>query len=350
MKIAQIIEDISLKLKVFAHIAIGLEDADFWLVRRGTPDTVGMPTKTFNKEAIGIKVIQTEILNPDYLFYMMQYIHSSGRWKALAHGATRLVGINVSDVANISLGLRESITEARAKPDLYYHGTSSRFLPSIRAHGLIPSPTERVYDEEHGLASYPGVYLAGSDEDAQTAAARAVEVFGGKETIIGVLVHRHKAFIDEDRIWDFFSNYFDYDIKTYFKTTPSRFFAKYMKNQTFRKQVIAKMYDDFISSFSKIPLELFEEVLDAIIITYVTNPRDQYRIGMGTVTQSYGPRFREIMHQVINSISGDVPMLELGQDTIRVLQPIGFKGIPRIIWIVVDGQAVLGNPPRYVLN
>jgi hypothetical protein len=92
-----------MKLKHVATVKTNLEDADFWLVRRGSVETVGQPVREFSEYHIGIKVNRTDLLLPDYLYYVFMHIHSTGYWERLANGTLSLVHITVSDVANIEL-------------------------------------------------------------------------------------------------------------------------------------------------------------------------------------------------------------------------------------------------------
>lgn len=103
-----ILTEKSIKLSDLAEIKTKFENADFWITRRNTIDRVGMPTKTYNPENIGIKVIRTDILLPSYLYYVIQYLHSTGHFKSIAHGATNLVSITTNDVKNLSFALNES--------------------------------------------------------------------------------------------------------------------------------------------------------------------------------------------------------------------------------------------------
>ncbi|MCE2597175.1 hypothetical protein K6Y31_20585 [Motilimonas cestriensis] len=92
-----------MKLSDIATIATNLQDADFWLVRRGSLKTCGKPSTTFNKEHIGIKVINTDLMHPRYLYYCFEDLHSRGVWEPLATGTLSLVNIRVSDVRQIEL-------------------------------------------------------------------------------------------------------------------------------------------------------------------------------------------------------------------------------------------------------
>lgn len=92
-----------MKLCEIVTIRTNFPEAHFWLVRRGSEDRVGEPTRVFNKEHIGLRVERTDILLPDYLFYVFVSIHNTGHWKGLATGTLSLVNIRVSDVRNIEL-------------------------------------------------------------------------------------------------------------------------------------------------------------------------------------------------------------------------------------------------------
>ena len=92
-----------LTLGKVAEIKINFPDADFWIKRRGSEDQVGKPTREFNKEDIGIKVTDTNILEPNYLYYMMEYLHSTKYWKHLSRGILKLSHISVKDVKDLPL-------------------------------------------------------------------------------------------------------------------------------------------------------------------------------------------------------------------------------------------------------
>jgi hypothetical protein len=96
-------ENVSVTLSEKTEMKTNFPEADFWIIRKGTEDKVGSPTKDFSPEHIGIKVISDDLL-PDYLYYAMQYIHSTGYYRPLAHGTLKLKNIKVSDIANIRLG------------------------------------------------------------------------------------------------------------------------------------------------------------------------------------------------------------------------------------------------------
>lgn len=82
------------------------EGADFWIIRRGSLKTVGGVTRDFNPEHIGIKVENTSILLPDFLYYCLMNLHQQGRWESMANGSLSLVNIKVSDVRKIRLSPR----------------------------------------------------------------------------------------------------------------------------------------------------------------------------------------------------------------------------------------------------
>ena len=84
-----------MKLKHLATIKTNLEAADFWIIRRGSLETVGQVVTEFYKEHIGIRVFRTDILLSDYLQVAMINLHSSGVYKPLAKGTLALKHISV---------------------------------------------------------------------------------------------------------------------------------------------------------------------------------------------------------------------------------------------------------------
>lgn len=95
-----------MKLSMLATIRTDYPEAHFWIVRRGSAERCGEPTRIYNPEHIGIRVDRTDILLPDFLFYAMVHIHQSGYWERLATGTLDLVNIRVSDVRSIELSPR----------------------------------------------------------------------------------------------------------------------------------------------------------------------------------------------------------------------------------------------------
>ena len=113
MRFTEIIsENVSTRLKDLAKIATNMPDADFWLVRKGSDKTVGKPVKEFDPSRIGVKVVRTDVIDPNYLYYAMMNLHNQGQFARLANGTTNLVNITVNDIANIPLG-QQGMNEAK---------------------------------------------------------------------------------------------------------------------------------------------------------------------------------------------------------------------------------------------
>ena len=99
-----LLEDHVIKMKHLCTVKTNFEDADFWLQRKGSEDTVGTPLTSFSPENIGIKVNRTDIIDSKYLYYMLMHIKNTGYWKQRANGTLKLVHISLADVANIPFG------------------------------------------------------------------------------------------------------------------------------------------------------------------------------------------------------------------------------------------------------
>ena len=100
----RIIRIAQIKLGHLCSVKTNFADADFWLQRKGDAKTVGTPTREFSPEHIGIKVEETEILDPNFLFYAFMNLHMKGELGALSKGMLRLQHISVQAISNITLG------------------------------------------------------------------------------------------------------------------------------------------------------------------------------------------------------------------------------------------------------
>lgn len=118
--------DGSTRLGQLATVKINFPDADFWVIRKGSEDRVGMPTKEFNPEHIGVKVTANDLLNPEYLRYVFEYLVQRGYFREVARGMTRLKNIQLSDVARIPLGVRKK----PATPDYRYRDVKYDINPT----------------------------------------------------------------------------------------------------------------------------------------------------------------------------------------------------------------------------
>lgn len=95
-----------LKFSDIANVKVNFPDANFWITRKGSVEEVGKPNKHFDEEKIGIKVTSNKI-DPNYLFYMIQHLHSTGFFKDKAIGILNLKSIRISMVKNIQLKLND---------------------------------------------------------------------------------------------------------------------------------------------------------------------------------------------------------------------------------------------------
>lgn len=93
-----------MRLKDIAEVKTNFPDADFWLQRKGSIETVGKPTKTFSPENIGIKVVRTDVVDPNYLKYVFDYLFNSGAFKPLAKGTLNLQHLPLNAIRNANIG------------------------------------------------------------------------------------------------------------------------------------------------------------------------------------------------------------------------------------------------------
>jgi hypothetical protein len=91
------------KLGDFVEVATNMDDADFWLQRRGSEQNVGRPHREFSEYDIGLYVHRGDIIEPTWLYYMMQHLWNEGYWRQRAYGTLRLKHILVADVKKIPI-------------------------------------------------------------------------------------------------------------------------------------------------------------------------------------------------------------------------------------------------------
>ncbi len=92
-----------MKLSDLCEIKTNFPEADFWLIRKGSEDTVGYPVKEYSPEHIGIKVTATDVLLPSYLYYVMLNLYNHGLFKNNSYGSLNLKNIRVEDVRGIRI-------------------------------------------------------------------------------------------------------------------------------------------------------------------------------------------------------------------------------------------------------
>jgi len=93
-----------MRLKDIAEVKTNFPDADFWIQRKGSKENVGKPTKTFSPENIGIKVVKTDVVDPNYLKYVFEYLFTSGAFKPLAKGTLNLQHLPLDAIRNANIG------------------------------------------------------------------------------------------------------------------------------------------------------------------------------------------------------------------------------------------------------
>jgi len=131
----------SIRLKDLARVSVNMPDADFWIIRKGSDKTVGTPVKEFNPERIGVKIVRTDVLEPQYLYYAIMHLHNQGYFAKVAVGTLKLVNIKVADVANISLG-QQTVDEDYHSSD---RPPGPEFPPTM-PRGTVKVDVSDVYD------------------------------------------------------------------------------------------------------------------------------------------------------------------------------------------------------------
>ena len=92
------------KFSDLAVVKTNHPDADFWLQRKGSEETVGKPTREYSAENIGIKVYRRDVLDSVYCYYLLEHVYNTGYWQQLSRGTLRLQHITVGMVKDLKFG------------------------------------------------------------------------------------------------------------------------------------------------------------------------------------------------------------------------------------------------------
>lgn len=98
--------------KALFEVRTNFPEADMWVTRKGTLEKVGSVTRAFSPENIGVKVLATDVVLPDYLYYVLMHLHTKGFFKNRAKGTTNLQNITVKDVNDALSLLRPAQVQA----------------------------------------------------------------------------------------------------------------------------------------------------------------------------------------------------------------------------------------------
>ena len=117
-------ESAGVRLGDLAAVGTNMPDADFWIVRKGSEKAVGKPIKEFEPQRIGVKVIRTDVIDANYLYYLIVHLHSKGYFAQRANGVTNLVNIRVADVSGISFA--QNITEGNPNQQIALYNPNGK--------------------------------------------------------------------------------------------------------------------------------------------------------------------------------------------------------------------------------
>ncbi|MBD2039237.1 hypothetical protein [Microcoleus sp. FACHB-672] len=92
-------------------IKTNFPEADFWLINKGSLESLGQPIKEFQPYYTGLKC--PALILPDYGYYLCLYFHSIGVWRRLGVGSTNLTNLRISDVKDVFKDISRQHREAK---------------------------------------------------------------------------------------------------------------------------------------------------------------------------------------------------------------------------------------------
>jgi hypothetical protein len=126
-----------------AEIKTDFPEANFWLQRKGSENTIGKPLKEYYSENIGIKVKKEYIdkVLPEYLYYAFTFLYQKGVFQPLAVGSLSLKNLRISDVRAIPIMKKGGVVyKDKELLQKYKSGKNIGFsaVAHLKAKGLIP--------------------------------------------------------------------------------------------------------------------------------------------------------------------------------------------------------------------
>jgi hypothetical protein len=92
-----------MQLGDYISVSIADTEADFWVIRRGSPNRIGRPVRLYAPEHYGIRITARDKLDPNFLFYMFEYLANQGYFRSKMIGSTNLVNIRKDAITSIEL-------------------------------------------------------------------------------------------------------------------------------------------------------------------------------------------------------------------------------------------------------
>jgi hypothetical protein len=74
-------------------------DADFWLINKGSVNDLGKPVKQFEPYYTGI--LCPALILPEYGYYLCVYFYQIGVWRQYGVGSTSYQSLRISDIRRV---------------------------------------------------------------------------------------------------------------------------------------------------------------------------------------------------------------------------------------------------------
>lgn len=234
-------------------------------------------------------------------------------------------------------GRGRRIHEARGESKIMYHGTSSTFLPQIMKFGLIPNPSEKVYDEGD-WESYYGSYLTTDKKAAESNATKTAEKFQGDEIVVAVQVLMKSTATDEDSLGQLFSDSINAASHYWAPDILKRRPGKPMDHKDQVAHIFKELHELMLKrkiTINRKGLQILKD-MERFMSTAKFKLHNSIGAGLEELTGAY-PELRYMVDILAQN------MVYKSSTLRRVLQPIKFKGKTRIIKIWQYGYEGWGD-------
>lgn len=274
----------------------------------------------------------------------------------------------------------ERYSKSKSHRNLWYHGTSAKYLKSILANGLIVNAGEKSWDSDPDASSstpdrtsYGGVYVTNNFTTASSAAWRVARKTETPKVIVVMQLHPRGLVADEDSLVNRLKYFpdsvalFFYRVLTY--GTP---YQEYLDSvEKSKNEWVEKFLKQTEYELGELPKELRERVISLLknegflasvtrIVSYVT---DSYMWQREWDSRKYKsedipplPKSQEgeqVYRNFIDKLTRLLKMIPGKKETLstgRSLVDIGYRGKNKIVCVLVipDTGTVIADKKVYV--
>jgi len=249
----------------------------------------------------------------------------------------------------------QELLEAKKPARLMYTGTSSQFLRSILKNGIVPNPKKRTWQHDRdtskdheSLVSLPGSYWTSSYGTASMSAGDTCNRFGGEKMIVIARIQTQSAKADEDSITGIVKRAYvkalGFDPSFLPDILVKLYYDDRERYNDLKKQFLEAAHEYLTDNKSKpVPKRLLSDLFDTRtlrIIAYVSDDQELFRYLVHKPKSlpdrdEFEQKLLHMKDQLTSYYRESAENDMLSSHTLRITEPVKYRGANRIINIVI---------------